>query len=95
MSSNRKFRNNSSSTSSTIKKQQNITKPVSTNAADLEFSITRNTYGPEEGPTSEEIVREILPQTKVKRQRQSTINTTDEDIKKVPSLPVNKVLSNT
>ncbi|GBB84803.1 hypothetical protein RclHR1_11380001 [Rhizophagus clarus] len=95
MSSNRKLRSNSSSSSATIKKQQNITKPVSTNAADLEFSITKNTYGIEEGPTAEEIVREILPQTKVKRQRQSSTTTTDEDMKETPSLPVNKVLSNT
>ncbi|GET03327.1 hypothetical protein GLOIN_2v1789675 [Rhizophagus clarus] len=55
----------------------------------------KNTYGLEEGPTSEEIVREILPQAKVKRQRQSSMTTTDEDMKEAPTLPVNKVLSNT
>ncbi|GBB89946.1 hypothetical protein RclHR1_01680017 [Rhizophagus clarus] len=90
MSSTRKLRSSSSSSNATIKKLT-TEKTTAIKAAELEFSITKSTYGLDNGPTSEEIVREILPQTQVKRQRHSTAAPADDNMEEVISLPSNKV----
>ncbi|GBB96556.1 hypothetical protein RclHR1_02780019 [Rhizophagus clarus] len=68
-----------------------MAKTAATKAANLEFSITRSTYGLEEGPTAEEIVREILPQTQVKRQRHSAAVLADDNMEETTNFPSNKV----
>ncbi|GES76089.1 hypothetical protein RCL_jg20384.t1 [Rhizophagus clarus] len=90
MSSTRKLRSNSISSNATIKKQTNNKTPT-IKAAELEFSITRRTYGLPEGPTSEEVVREILPQMHVKRQSRSAAMLANNNMKDVANFPSNKV----
>ncbi|GES92932.1 hypothetical protein RCL_jg28219.t1 [Rhizophagus clarus] len=63
----------------------------SSSTSKLEFSITQNTYGLPEGPTAEEIVREILPQTQVKRQRHSSASLNDDNMEEVSKFSTNKV----
>ncbi|GBC08650.1 hypothetical protein RclHR1_00830001, partial [Rhizophagus clarus] len=91
MTSTRKLRSSSSSSNATIKKSSMTEKTAATKAADLEFSITKSTYGLEEGPTAEEIVREILPQTQVKRQRHSAAALADDNMEETTNFPSNKV----